>query len=169
MALIVEDGSNIANANSYAALTTARAYASARGLSLPADDAQLEALLIQAMDYVEAQRSRFQGVKANATQALQWPRTDVVIDGVDFPANAIPVELVNAQIRLAVEANAGVDLMPTQSGPFVVEDTTGPLTTKYSEKIGTTVEPTMTAVDVLLKPLFGSQKTTGAFLTSVRV
>lgn len=155
MSLIVEDGSIVVNANSYVTITEARAYATARALSLPAADADLEPLLISAMDYLEGKRSQYQGTKTNPlTQALQWPRTVVQIDCVDFPSNAIPKELKDAQCRLACEQASGVDILPTKTGPFITEETVGPLTTKYDAAQGTVTVPDMTAIDALLAPLF---------------
>lgn len=170
MALIVETGAIVAGANSYVSLADCRAYAAARALSLPVDDADLEALLVSAMDYLEGLRARYQGAKANPeTQALQWPRTGVYIDGVAFSETAVPKELKDAQSRLACEKFAGVDILPTSTGPFVSEETVGPLTTKYSADQGNGLQPTITAVDALLEPLFSNAKAAGLAIRTVRV
>ena len=170
MALIVETGAIVANANSYVSLSDCRAYAAARALALPVPDADLEALLIGAMDYLEGQRARYQGAKVSpSTQALQWPRTGVYIDGVAFSETSIPKELKDAQSRLACEKFAGVDIMPTKIGPFVSEETVGPLTTKYSADQGAGVQPTISAVDALLEPLFSQSVASAGFsLRTVR-
>lgn len=157
MAVIVEDGSIVANANSYIDEAYARAYASARGVTLPADDAELDVLLIKAMDYLESKRAEFQGDKSDPlNQELQWPRTGVKIDCTQIDADFMPKELKQAQAQLSIELFNGLDIQPTRTGGFIIEDTTGPLTTKYSEKIGVGVEPTITAVDALLEPLFSA-------------
>lgn len=157
MALIIEDGSIVENANSYVTLTEARDYATARGFTLPTDDAALEALLISAIDYLEGKRAEYQGDKTEPlNQELQWPRTGVKIDCTEIDSDFIPKELKQAQIRLAIEKNSGVDIQPTRSGGFIKKEVAGPLETEYSEKIGVGVEPTITAVDVLLEPLFYS-------------
>ena len=57
MALIVEDGTGIANANSYVSEQELADYLSARGLSVP-EDANPVALIIRAMDYVESKDFR---------------------------------------------------------------------------------------------------------------
>lgn len=168
MTITVEDGSIVAGANSYVTLAEARAYATARGKTLPADDTALTALLITAVDYLEAQRARYQGSKVSATQELQFPREGVQIDGIDLEATAIPSILKYAQIRLAIEAGAGVDLMPTRSGAFVKKEVVGPIETEYSEKVGVSVEPEISAVEALLAPLFGSVNV-GVFLRTIRV
>ena len=50
MALVIEDGSRVAGANSYVTLAEARAFASARGVTLSAVDATLEPFVIKAFD-----------------------------------------------------------------------------------------------------------------------
>jgi len=155
VARIVEDGSIVAGANSYVSVASARAYATERGLSLSVDDSVVEAQLVIAMDYLESLRDKYQGSKTDITtpQALQWPRQDVTLDGEDFDENSIPVELTNAQCRLAVEQESGIELMPTQDGKFIIKDKTGPLETTYSDKIVPSSIPSITSVEVLLKPL----------------
>jgi hypothetical protein len=168
--LVVEDGTIVEGANSYATLVEARAYALARGVTLSAIDTVLDAQMIKGIDYLEAKRARYQGSKVEASQALQFPRSGVVIDGFDIAAEATPALLKPAQIQLAMQLHAGVDLMPTSTGPFVIEDTVGPLTTKYSDKVGVNALPEIPAVDALLEPLFQVVGiSSGRFLTTVRV
>lgn len=155
MSLIIEDGSIVANANSYATVPEIQAYALARGFNLPTTVDDVEVLALKAMDFLEGKRAYYQGSKTNpANQELQWPRTGVKIDCFDFPSDAIPKELGNAQMQLCIESYNGIDLQPTTEQGFVTEDTVGPLTTKYSEKVGTSTGPNMTAVDSLLQPLY---------------
>ena len=168
MALVIEDGSLVASANSYVTVAQARAYASSRGVTLSTVDATVEQQLIAAMDYLEAQRKKFQGSKTSAEQALQWPRTDVLIDCNEVASTFIPNELKNAQIQLAIEVSKGVDLMPTRQGAFVKLEKVGPIQTEYSERIGTGLTPDMTAVELLLAPLFKACGQ-GFALSSVRV
>lgn len=169
MSLVIENGSIVAGANSYVTIAEAKAYASARGLALPAADADIEPLLISAMDYLESKRTEYQGTKADPlTQALQWPRAGVYIDCVEIASDVIPKELKDAQCRLACEQFAGVAIMPTKTGPFVTEETVGPLTTKYDASRGSGSIPDMTAVDALLAPLFSQCGQSFAFRT-VRV
>lgn len=169
MSLVIENGTIVSGANSYVTIAEAKAYASARALALPALDADIEPLLISAMDYLESKRSQYQGTKTSPlTQALQWPRTGVYIDCVEIASDVIPKELKDAQCRLACEQFAGVDIMPTKTGPFVTEETVGPLTTKYDASQGTGTIPDMTSIDALLAPLF-SQCGQGFALRTVRL
>lgn len=154
MALIIEDGSIVAGANSYITVVEARTYADARGITLPADDAEVEVLLVSSMDYLEAQRNKYQGSKIESGQSLQWPRYPVYIDGFLIGSNTIPNELKNAQSQLSMEVFAGVDVLPTTSGSFVTKEKVGPIETEYSESVGTGSAPNMSAVNSLLKPLY---------------
>lgn len=117
MALIIEDGSIVANANSYQAVQDLRDYATARGEDLSAlDDAAVSALLIKAMDYLQSLGSRYKGERVSATQDLDWPRTGavgVVLPSAIFPSDEIPRGLQIAQLALAFDAQT-TDLMPNR-------------------------------------------------------
>lgn len=105
MALIIEDGSIVANAQSYATAAELREYARLRNIDgVPEDDIDAEALLIKAMDYLESFRARYKGDKVSSTQLLQWPRASVYIDGMLQSSTSIPREIFYAQLSAAVEA-----------------------------------------------------------------
>lgn len=168
MPLVIENGSLVAGANSYVSVAEARAYATARASTLPADDTEVEAALIVAMDFLESLRGEYQGRKVNpATQSLQWPRTGVQIDGWDVPANHIPKELKDAQCQLAIESASGVDLMPTGDGREVIREKVDVLETEWAPGSGGAAQPIFTKVRAFLAPLlsaggFGGIKVTRA-------
>ena len=166
MALTIEDGSGVAGANSYIDVATARTYAVARGLTLPAADGDVEALLIKAMDFIEAYRGDFQGIKTAATNPLQWPRTGVTLDGYPLAEDVIPQVLKDAQAQLAVDAQ-NMDLMPTGTGREVVMEKVDVIQVQYAESGNSNPQPVFTKAEALLKPLFKS----GLFgsLRSIRV
>lgn len=153
MALIVEDGSIVANANSYNTLAELRSYASARGYTLPTDDTELEAETFLAMDYLEALRSKYQGMKVSSSQSLQWPRECVYIDGFAIDNDVIPTELKNAQCQLTMDKDSGIDLQPNVDSHFVIKEKVDVIETEYSEAVGTSNYPTLEAANALLKPL----------------
>lgn len=167
MTIEVEDGTGKTDSNSYISLAEARVYASARGVTLSSDDATLEPLLIKAMDYIEALALRFVGTPTNATQALQWPRADVVFGEDDYPDSGIPTSLKTAQCRLVLEQARGVDIMPTVTGAFVKREKVGPIETEYSEAVNVTGQPSMPLVDSMLAPLLTNSG--GFALTTLRV
>lgn len=153
MALIVEDGSGVAGANSYIDVATARAYTTARGLSLPVGDGAVEVLLIKAVDFIEAFREDFQGLKTVGTNALQWPRAGVTLDGYALADNLIPQVLKNAQAQLAVDANTQ-DLMPSSTGREVVMEKVDVVQVQYAESGNANPQPIFTKAEALLRPLF---------------
>ena len=109
MALVIEDGTGVANANSYVTVAQARDYANARGLTLPVDDLVVERQLLLAMGYLES--LRFKGLRAQPDlQLLSWPRVGVMHDGVSYPSTSVPTPVRSAQSQLAVELAAGVKL-----------------------------------------------------------
>lgn len=166
MTIIVEDGSDVPDANSYVSLDNARTYAVSRGFVLPSDDALATVNLMLAMDYLEAQSLRYQGEKTSADQSLQWPRKYVTVDRRAFPEDQIPKQLVTAQCWLACQSGTGVDLMPNYVGVGIKSEKLGPLETVFSDTVNPTGAAILPYADSLLKPLYGSN---GFFLTSVRV
>lgn len=159
MAYIVEDGTIVTDANGYASLDFIRAYALDRGVALSADDTVLTPLAFKAMDYLLQYDARWKGVQTSpGVQALAWPRTDVYFGDVLWASDAMPKALLQAQAALCVEQSNGVDIMPTtttEREKFVIEDTTGPLTTKWSEAVALATQstPTLRGVDTLLSAL----------------
>lgn len=104
MTLIVENGTIVANANSYVSDAEYVAFAAARGYTIGVDATAREIELTKAMDYLEGHRDRFKGIKVNRNQPLQWPRVSVFIDGYQTDSNIIPSELKNAQMESAYQS-----------------------------------------------------------------
>lgn len=103
--LIIEDGSIVANANSVASDAEMKAYASLRGLTVPATQPEREALLILAMDYLLTRESAMKGTRTDVDQTLPEPRLNVWLYGQTIDQNTIPVQYKNAQIEAAIAAN----------------------------------------------------------------
>lgn len=138
MAIVVEDGNVIANANSYVSVDEFKAWAEPRGITLPADDADIEPWLIKAFDYIELLRDRYKGETTTSGQALAWPRDCVSYEGSVIADNSIPARLKQAQIQLAVYASRGIELSPINEGSnggasFLIKQKLGPIEREYSE------------------------------------
>lgn len=171
ISIIVEDGSNVTNANSFVTLAEVRAYAEQRGATVPANDDALGAMVINACDYLEAQANRFQGDVSNEGQSLQWPRTGVYVGNseTELASNVIPKQLKSAQCATVLALNEGVDILPNYSASdFVVREKVGPIETEYADPSKVGITPTLTNVEALLQPLFGSTLT-GFALRTMRV
>ena len=150
--LIIEDGSGVANANSYVSVAEYRAYAAPRGVSLPVSDAECETQLILAMDYMEAQCWR--GMPTYDDQSLAMPRDEVYVSGSLIASDVIPGKIKFAQMQLAIQVNAGVDLMPTVVGgsASVVREKVGPLETEYATSLTVGTQPYFRSISALLAP-----------------
>ncbi len=163
MALIIEDGSGVDNANSYDTIDNMKAYATARGLTLTGTATVIEQRVAVVMDYLESLRNRYKGVKTVSTYALQWPREGVLIDGVAIANNIIPTELKQAEAQLVYEVQEGATLTPNSEGPFITREKIDELETEYSEKIKTGSVERLGKVEsllaVLLNTFFGPTTT----------
>lgn len=125
--IIVEDGSGVANANSYVSEAELTTFAGNRNITLVGDTSEL---LIQAMDYIES--LSYKGIKKERDQALQWPRTGVYIDGYYEDSDTIPEELKNALMQCAIAVDQGED--PLQNTPRNIKrKKVGPLEIEYSD------------------------------------
>lgn len=133
MAIIVEDGTGVANANSYVSVADFEAFALARGITILGDP---ETLLIRAMDYIES--LDYCGKRLYSSQSLQWPRYNVWVDDYPIPINMIPTELKNALMQTALSIDAGVD--PLSTIPRVIHSASvGPMSVTYADGSNTEI------------------------------
>lgn len=157
MTLTVEDGTIVAGADSYIALTDARTYAASRGLALSVTDATAEVQLRNAFDYLESIQN-YKGVAATDEQETKWPRALVYLSAaVTIDTDVIPTPLKYAQVHLAAAINGGLTLQPIADGaPFAVREKVGPIETQYSFSVSTSGVPIVRAANALLAPLLVS-------------
>jgi len=148
VALTIEDGSIVEDADSYATVDELRAFAAKRGKVVPVGDEACETLLIRAMDWLEAQEPRFRGCRAYVDQPLSWPRTGAERpDGRSYyPINEIPSGLKQAQMALAIEVQK-VEAQPTRA-PNAVGAVTG-------RKVGSLEVTYAEPWSQLTQPVFG--------------
>lgn len=173
MPLIVEDGTGLADAESYISVADATVYHAARGnaaWAALASDTLREQYLRRATDYMHASYdSRWAGYRVKTTQALSWPRNEVPIKdassfGFAYWANdAVPAIVANACAELALRAVSG-ELMPDLERA-VRRERVGPIDTEYEP--GALQSTRFEAVDNMLRPFFRSMS--GMFLPVVRV
>ena len=105
MALIIEDGSNVANAQSFVTAAELVTYAALRGLAIAATEAEQESDLVLSMDYITGLESSLQGFRTASDQVLPFPRSGVVLNGYAVESDTIPQTLKNAQMECAIAAN----------------------------------------------------------------
>lgn len=145
MALIVEDGSGLATAESYISVADATAYFALRGnasWATIASDTIREQLLRQATDYMEGYYGQaWKGLRVGLTQALSWPRADVELPDVGgqftgsyqfvFPYNQVPKDVATACADLALLSLAG-PLAPDME-PLIKSEKTDVLETVWAD------------------------------------
>lgn len=111
MAFVVEDGTGLDDANSYASYAGYVAYWTDRGAVPTALQADIEAALVKATDYLGI-RFRWKGSKLTSEQALDWPRACVYGEPTfDEPGGSViegvPVEVQKATYEYASRALSG--------------------------------------------------------------
>lgn len=142
MALIVEDGTSVEDAESYISVEGADTYHTGRGANLwfELTVEEKEQALRRATEYMVGEyRDRWLGRRTSATQALDWPRTGVYLsdlaDQCRIPTTFVPRDVKAACASLALRAAAGELVEDTDQK--IIEETIGPITTKWDPKSST--------------------------------
>ena len=94
--IIVEDGSVVADANSYVSLAELRQLMDSYSI-IPAEvtDDQLTRILFRAMRYIDAMN--FKGEKVNPFHTTEWPRSDVAWAPYTlWPSDKVPPQVKQA-------------------------------------------------------------------------
>lgn len=160
MAIVTEDGTAKADAESYCSVASATAYHAARGnaaWAALASDTVREQLLRKATDYmVQVYLLRWVGHRTTSTQALDWPRMWVPLPsdpfGNYYANNVIPAAVANACAELALKANAGA--LIADEGQQVKRQKVGSIEVEFQDYSRAT--KTYRAIDNLLAPLLGT-------------
>jgi len=159
--IIVEDGSNVVDANSYVNLVDARAILTPLGQDLDEVDEIAEQQILNSARYIEAFRARYQGQKTTANQPMQWPRIGVVIDDWHIDSDIIPEDLIDAQVFSAYELSQGNALQASSSGQSVSsEEVVGAVKVSYFDTGAIDGSPILVRVNDSLNPLFKSDGST---------
>jgi hypothetical protein len=147
MAFTVEDGTGVADANSYTDVAFADAYFADRANATwaAAVTADKEAALVKATDYIELRfKDRWKGNLAPEATTLSFPRQyfyDRKGELVDFTADGIPTDIQKATAEYALRA-LSADLLPdptvADSGQAIKRtfDKVGPIETEVEYEGG---------------------------------
>lgn len=108
MALVVEDGSIVAGADSYVTRADFITYAAAFGVTI-ANTAATDVQLVKAAQFIESHEGRLIGDRKTRDQSLAYPRTGLIIEGWDWNDDEIPRQVILCQMQVALEINAGID------------------------------------------------------------
>lgn len=172
MAFVVEDGTGLADANSYLSVADFTSYHDDRGTDTSAYETEdLETALVRATDFVERTYGlRFKGYPTNTEQRLHFPASSICDRfGREVDPDAIPGALQNAIAEYALRAlTQSLDVDPVYSeadqkitktrkkvGPLEVE-------TEYDEGSSSIViTRRYPAADKYLRPLLVGSRING--------
>ena len=116
MALIIEDGTVVANADSFQTLADARTSAANIGLSLPVDDTEAEVVLRQGYLNLLQRESTLQGSRISAVQTGIYPRSGVQSNCFPIDSDVIPNDVKMAQLYASDAINSGSGTNEVQTG-----------------------------------------------------
>jgi len=132
MTLITEDGTGLANAESYISVADADARHAALGNTAWASlsTAAKEQALRKAAAYMTQRfRQRWKGTRLLRAQALDWPRYGVCLDSYPVDTDVVPTDIANACADLALKASTETLNADLERG--IVREKVGPLETEY--------------------------------------
>lgn len=162
MALVVEDGTGKADAESYGSVADADTYHAKFGNLGWADftTEEKESSLRRATQYIDATYGRrYPGYQLNQTQALLWPRIwnsyqATPSGGVYIPlpiSPALPPQVVTATYEAALRA-ASAELLADEDAP-VASQSVGPISVTYFQ--GQSRRKTYPLIDRIISQVLG--------------
>lgn len=161
MPLVVEDGTGLAGAESYLAVTAFKAWADGRGYSYAGKtDLQVEQALRRGTAYVDATYGAlFTGARVKGRdQALEWPRAGASdYSGVTVGSTSVPAEILNGTGEAALRelaARLNPDLKP--GGGVVRRVKAASVEVEFAPGAGPNVK-TYPAIDAALARLIGQR------------
>lgn len=158
MAITVEDGTLVTDANAYITVAFFRAWHTARGIAAANVDsgsyttALIESAIVKATDYVDKRfGTKFVGSLRDSDQSLMWPRSNAWTNQGDYiQTSTIPKELKRGVVEYALIALKLIDLLPVPAPSFNEVDldtgettvSKGGLVQRESQKVGPIEEET---------------------------
>tara|TARA_R110000823_G_scaffold295316_1_gene414394 strand:- start:7425 stop:8258 length:834 start_codon:yes stop_codon:yes gene_type:complete len=154
--LIIEDGTVVANANSWVTDEEYKAYAKLKGYSIPATQPDREANLANAYDFINfTYEDRLQGWRVTPqTQTGCMPRTNIYAYDVLVGSTSIPQDFKNAQMLASFSINDGVDINAVKDTANLAGFSvgSGAYSESYQSNSSTPTLAQMPAVTKVLKP-----------------
>lgn len=171
MALIVEDGTGLANANAYASEAEVDAYHVLIGTPAASwadlSTAAKEAAIVEATQYIDAlYHGSWQGYRLNSTQALDWVRSGVYVDGFLLDQDAVPKRLKDATAILALASTTETLLVDvsTPGSERTNRIKIGPMEKAVTYAGGSSPQKQYSLAEALLEPLTQPSAIVGPFL-----
>lgn len=131
MALIVENGTGLPDADSYVSLADFKAYCDGRGYAYAGNaDAVIEQKLRLATDYVNT-IFRYKGVRLNSGQSCEFPRTSL-IDFSGYEVTGVPLRVIKATNELAFKGLTEDLYVDLDRGGMTTSESVGPISVSYA-------------------------------------
>lgn len=163
MAVIVEDGSIVANSDSYVTRAEYIAYALSIGIVINSD-ATADVELIKAAEYIKAHEVNLKGDLVERAQSMAYPRANLWINGFSWSSEEIPTQVKNCQMSYALLIHTGEDLYNRSPNPNQVvkrEKIDGAVEVEYEVPVnGNSTALTSSAADAQLDVLLKSNAMT---------
>ncbi len=124
VAFVVEDGSALATATSYLSVEDMKQLWDNAGYSHSAlETSAIKILLNNATISLDGRYSgRWPGQRRSTSQALDWPRWNVVDqDGLERSSTSVPPEVERATAEMAYAVNTGVDVDPNVENESILK------------------------------------------------
>lgn len=133
MAIIVEDGTGLANAESYLSVAEFKAYCDGRGMSYSGNsDTVIEQKLRIATGYIDTVK-RYKGQRLLVEQSLEFPR-DSLTDWGGLEVTGVPGRVKQACAELAFKAFSENLYTDLDRGGMVTSQGVGPINVTYDAK-----------------------------------
>lgn len=140
--LIIEDGTIVAGAESFATAAELVTYAANYGRTIPAGTPEQGALLRRA--YLQMAAMPWKGQPVSAEQTGAWPRYNVCRNGFALPSDSIPAQIKQGQMALATEIHADDLAPPEQKTGAIESERVGPISTTYAKAQSSATRPAAT-------------------------
>lgn len=149
MALTItpEDGTGLANANSYVTEAEVDAYAESSLTAatwIAEADAELKKAAIISASRQLTTAVYWKGKRATDTQALAFPRSELVVDGVEIADDIVPNPVKDACCEMAIQLhakNGKVAIDAAEANLSSLNVGNGAVVLSFFEKLGTTIIP----------------------------
>lgn len=161
MSLVVENGTGLADAESYLSVADFKSYCTKWGYDYGATtDTVIEQKLRIATNFIDT-NFRYKGIRLVQTQGLEFPRQNLY-DWSAYEVTGLPARVIKACAELAFKSigeNIYVDL---DRGGKTTSESVGPISVSYAEDAP--VGKTYRFAENLLKPYL---RTEGSFMNPV--
>jgi hypothetical protein len=154
MALIVEDGSQVTDSDTYVTRVDYIAYALTLGITV-ASNANTDTQLVKAAEYIAHHEATLKGYRVDRDQSMAYPRTGLYIEGFYWESDEIPRQVILCQMNFALDVNNGEDLYNRSVNPNIAvtkERVEGAVEIEYANNAQQKLSKTSTG-DALLRSL----------------